>query len=33
MKGKISQLWLFDEIKPHSYEIVSLQSGHVLSRK
>ena len=26
-QGKISQLWLLDEVKPTLYEIVSLQSG------
>ena len=31
-KNKISQLWLFDEVKPTAYEIVSLQSGTVLTR-
>lgn len=30
--GKISQLWLLDEIKPTLYEIVSLQSGEVVTR-
>lgn len=30
---KVSQLWLFEEIKPTVYEIVSMQSGQVLARK
>lgn len=30
---KIAQLWLFDEVKPTLYEIVSMQSGQVLSRR
>lgn len=32
MIGKITQYWLTDEIKPTQYEIVSLQSGEVLTR-
>ena len=31
-RDKISQLWLFDEIKPTIYEIVSLKSGTVLTK-